>query len=187
MRKVVVGFIGIAILIAGMVSCTENTEQKPEEKKPLPVEEARAAIDAFRADLLDAKGPLDTNKANTMIDLYISFVQANPADPEAQEYLFQAGSVAMAKGDYDRSLKLLKQATRNYPDEKRSPDCLFVSAYINHYHLDRRGAAEDFYKELIDQFPNHNLSIDARLALKNINLSDEELIEQFEKKNGIEG
>ena len=47
------------------------------------------------------------------------------------------------------------------------------------------GIAEAKYQEVIDKHPEHVLAQDARVAIKTLTLSDEELIEMFEKKNGI--
>ena len=58
-------------------------------------------------------------------------------------------------------------------------------AFIYHNHMGNLGIAEAKYQEVIDKHPEHVLAQDARVAIKTLTLSDEELIEMFEKKNGI--
>ena len=171
-------------LVAIMTSCGNN-ETKVEKTPEVLKEEARKAIEKERDRLLNASGPLDPILADNMINLYMDFVKNNPGDPEAQEYLFQAGSICMSKGDYKRSLRLFENSIHNYPDGPRSPDSYFMSGFVNQNYLNRLGAAEEAYKKVIEYYPRHELALQARATLETINLTDEELIERFEKINDV--
>jgi tetratricopeptide (TPR) repeat protein len=185
--KVVKGIVVVGTFLLLSTACTnEGSGEKQNMSNEQRIEDARQAIKAQREQLLDTKGPLDPTLAENMISMYITFVQNNPADKDAQEFLFQAASVAISKQEYERSLRLYQQAIENYPDEKRSPDALFMKAFVLQNHMDKLGAAEEAYLKLIDLYPRHDLSLEARAAIKTLHMSDEELIEHFEKMNGIE-
>ena len=67
----------ILILFIGLLgSCSEEVNKTPDQLR----EEAREAIVLERTKLMNSQGLIDTNRANTMIDMYITFVQNNASD-----------------------------------------------------------------------------------------------------------
>lgn len=170
-----------ALLVGLLFSCENEVKKTPDQLR----EEAREAIVLERIKLMDASGQIDTNRANTMIDTYITFVQNNPADADAGEFMFQAASLCMGKGDYRRSIRLFKNVTANFADDKRAPESYFLIAFTYENYLNQRGAAEEAYELVIDKFPRHDLSLQSRAALKNMSTgkTDLELVKMFEEQN----
>ncbi|MGB0389991.1 MAG: tetratricopeptide repeat protein [Salibacteraceae bacterium] len=179
--RLLISRIALFVVLAGlMVACTPTN---PEEKAKKEVEEARKVILEERDKLLDSTGPLDTARSEMMIDRYITFVQNNPADTDAGEFLFQAASLCMAKGDYERCIKIHQNLLNNYPNNKRTVESTFHIAFTYDTYLDKKGMAEDWYKKVIKEFPRDDLALQSRSAIKNLNMTDEELIKMFEEKN----
>ncbi len=172
-------YLTVGLLTLVLFSCGTEEAKTPDQIK----EEAREAILLERSKLLNSTGELDTNQANTIIDMYITFVQNNTDDKDASEFMFQAGSLCVGKGDYKRAIRLLENVTKNYGDDKRAVEAYFLTAFIYENYLNQKGAAEDAYKLVIEKFPRHDLALQSRAAIENLTKTDEELIRMFEEKN----
>jgi len=172
------------LFFVALASCGEEVKKTPDQLR----EEAREAIVLERTKLMNAQGLIDTNRANAMIDMYITFVQNNANDKDASEFMFQAASLCMGKKDFERSIRLFENVATNYKDEKRAPEAYFLIAFIYENSLNQKGAAEDAYRLVIQEFPRHDYSLQARAALKNMSTgkSDLELVRMFEEQNNLE-
>ena len=177
-------FISRCVLFAVLASLTFACNSvSPEEKAKQEIEAARKVIIEEREKLLDATGPLDTSRSKMMIDRYVTFVQNNPSDLDAGEFLFQAASICMAMGDFDRCINIHQNLINNYPNHSRKVESMFHIAFTYDTYLDKKGMAEDWYKRVIKDFPRDDLALQSRSAIKNLTMTDEELIKMFEEKN----
>lgn len=180
----VIRYFSIIILFGAFAACTQEADKTPDQL----CEEAREALTIERTKLMNASGEIDTNRANAIIEMYITFVQNNPNDIDAAEFMFQAASLCMGKGDYQRAIRLFENVKLNYREDKRAPEAYFLIAFIYENNLNQRGAAEDAYKLVISEFPRHDYSLQARAAIKNMNTgkTDLELVRMFEEQNNPE-
>ncbi len=131
----------------------------------------------------DNSGVANRELAEKMNKSYLEFADQFPNDSLAPEYLFRAAEIdanvlgaQLAIGYYDRIIE-------NHKNFDKYPETIFMKAFIYDRNFKNVKMAERFYKIFIKQFPDHELTDDARLSIQHLGLSDEELIKMFQQKN----
>ena len=59
---------------------------------------------------------------------------------------------------------------------------MFLVAFIYDTYLKQLDQAKTAYEKVIEKYPNHHLTRDAKLSIEHLGMSDEELIKMFEEK-----
>ncbi|UTW61464.1 hypothetical protein KFE98_15815 [bacterium SCSIO 12741] len=177
--------IGIALFAALFAACgTSTTPESTEKDSEILKKEAIASIKDQESKLLNSvSGQIDVNQANKVVSLYIQFANNNADDENAPEFLFKAAEVCMGISAFDRSINILKNFDRDYGNHEKAVDALYLTAFIYDNYLNQKGMAETKYRELIQRFPRHEYAIQAQASIKNLHMTDEELIERFEQMN----
>ncbi len=173
--------VAAALLI--VISC--GTDKKEEQEKSLnkpPREEYITQIKNLEGEMHKAV-EIDNNTANLAIKAYTDFVTYFPEDTLAPEYLFRAGEVAMAAKKYRRALEYYQTITQTYPNYKHVTESLYLQAFLLDNFINDDAAAKSVYEEVITRYPSANYAKDAKAAIENLGKTDEQLIEEFEKKN----
>ncbi|MCB9169354.1 MAG: tetratricopeptide repeat protein [Flavobacteriales bacterium] len=134
-------------------------------------------------DTLFAKNTFDMRGAAALLDVYKSFAQEFPTDTMAPEYLFRGAGVAKALGRPNETLTLYDRIINDYPQWRRIPDTYYLKAFTLDNDLGQKGAAEQAYRDVIARYPDHRFAKDAQAMIDNLGLTDQELIEKFEKMN----
>jgi outer membrane protein assembly factor BamD (BamD/ComL family) len=170
-------------IFAVLVSCgtTETAEQKVEVKTP-PREECIAKIKELEAEMFKAK-EIDNTMATTAIQAYTDFVGYFPTDTLSPDFLFKAGEIATAAKKYKQALSHYQNITTNYPYFKHVKESLYLQGFLYDNFLNDETAAKTIYQEVIAKYPNTNYAKDAEAAINNLGKTDEQLIEEFKKKN----
>jgi outer membrane protein assembly factor BamD (BamD/ComL family) len=146
-------------------------------------EKMNSKIQELEKQLYSANvGPVDTSKANEMIDLYLDFEKKFPKDTAAAEYLNRAASLAMNTGKAPRSIEIINDIIAKYPDYKKIASCYFLKGFVYDYHLKDINNARKAYQEFIAKFPKDELADDAQISMNNLGKSDEQIIKEFEEK-----
>ncbi len=127
-------------------------------------------------------GPVDTTKANEMVNLYLDFEKKFPTDTAAAEYLNRAASLAMNTGKAPKAIEYLNIIISKYPNYKKITSCYFLRGFVYDYHLKDINNARIAYQEFISKFPKDDLADDAQISLQNLGKSDEQIIKEFEEK-----
>ncbi|MCB0481216.1 MAG: hypothetical protein KDC83_07270 [Flavobacteriales bacterium] len=169
------------IALAGILfSCGSNNSNDAEKLK----KEAVEGIEKLEAELKSSV-ELSPNlkKANKLIEMYVTFVNNNPNDDHCGEFIFKAGEVSMGTEQYKRAIGFFENVITNYPGYEKIVEAHYLVAFIYDYYLDQKGVAEDKYKLVIERFPRNDFANEARGAINNLYLSDEELIKKFEDLN----
>jgi TolA-binding protein len=179
------------VIVLTAVSCgnNENAAQKettqtetPALTPPQPREEYISQIKKIEGEMHNAM-EVDMTTANSAIQLYTDFATYFPNDSLAPEYLFKAGEVATGAKKYKRSLELYQTIAQKYPNYKHMMQSLYLQAFLLDNFLNDDAAAKTIYEEIISKYPNTNYAKDAKAAIEHLGKTDDQLIEEFEKKN----
>jgi len=121
--------------------------------------------------------------ANDLIQAYVDYAEKNKNSDEAPAYLFDAANMAMNVNQADKALELFNRIIYQYPDYKKTPDCLFLLAYIYENNLQNFGKAKEIYEDFLAKYPDHDFADDARISIDNMGKPLDELVKEFEAKN----
>lgn len=189
MRRWMMVAVAALVLSACANSSEEQSEAASEESSEATTqtrEERIAEIEELEQDLRSKqKQPFETVKplAMQMVREYRDFVVVNPKDSLAPRYLFKAADLSVGLKKYDQAIGFLDNVLANYPAYERNVEMMLFKGFVFEQHMNQHGRAVEAYQALIDRYPNHRLANDARAAIENLTLTEEELIEKFKKMN----
>lgn len=177
----------LLVLAFAISACNESEGSKPKQLSEDELkQEAYDEIMAMEKSMMAVQsGITDTLKATKLSKLYFTYALNNLNDSISSEFMFKSGELRMGVGQFIKSIEIFEQLNRSFPKHDKVIETKYLIAFIYHNYLNNLGIAESKYQEVIDKYPDHNLAQDARVAIKTLTLSDEELIELFEKKNGV--
>lgn len=188
---------GFSVLF--FVSCNQSPEPKEvvvtKDSATAPVEHIVQKEVPGREDLLKqiatmekelfASETLNEAKAKKMISLYEQYYQNYHKYPETPDFLFKAGEIAENINQPYRAINFYTDCYENYPAFKLSAECLFRMANLYDYKLSNYIKAKALYEEVKERFPKSPMAKDADAAIKLMSKSDQDMIKEFEKKNGV--
>lgn len=124
----------------------------------------------------------DADKAIQAFNSYGSFCRDKA---EAAVYLLKGGQVARSIGKYTQAQAMLKQCATDFPEFKDRGAALFLLAqlYDEASMLNNEAEAKTLYQQIIKEYPKTPYATDAKAALANLGKTDEQLIQEFLKKN----
>lgn len=169
-----------ALLIA---SCgnNKNMEQKTIVGEP-PREEYIAHLKNLESEMHKVVVVNETT-ARLAIQAYSDYATFFPNDTLAPAYLFKAGEIATAAKKYKTALGLYQTITSKYPDFKYVKESLYLQGFLLDNFLNDDAGAKIIYEQVIAKYPTTNYASDAKAAINNFGKTDEQLIEEFKKKN----
>lgn len=165
-----------------------DTIEKPKEQlvvAKVPERDSLLKQIAALEKELYASEQLNEAKAKKMVSLYEVFYQNYHKYPEAPDFLFKAGEITENINQPYRAIEFYTHCYEEYPNYKFSAECLFRMANLYDYKLNNYVKAKALYEEVKVQFPKSNLAKDADAAIKLMSKSDQQMIREFEKKNGV--
>ncbi len=163
-----------ALLIA---SCGNNKNQN----QP-PREEYIAHIDKL-AEEMHKMPAINDVTAGIAIQAYSDYSIFFPNDTLAPKYLFKAGEIATASKKYKTALGFYQTITNKYHDFRYIKESLYLQGFLLDNFLNDDAAAKVIYEEVIAKYPTTNYASDAKAAISNLGKTDQQLIEEFKKKN----
>jgi outer membrane protein assembly factor BamD (BamD/ComL family) len=119
-------------------------------------------------------------KSDSLFILFDDFLARFPGDSLSPVYLFKAVNLAIAVSDGNKALSLLDQFIQKYPDHPKAPVCWFFKGYVYENILKNMDLAKENYLVFIEKFPDNDFVNDARMALKNLGKTPEQMIMEFE-------
>lgn len=173
-----------SLLVAVTVlMCSCGSDEKTADQSVTSRQELIDAIKKTEKELF-ASIQVDNTKGNIMIANYIDFANQFPKDTLTPVFLFKAAEVATATGQYPQALEYYKRITDNFKDYKFYVESLYLQAYLLDNFLNNDARAKEVYEQVIQKYPDSNFSKDSKDAINNLGKTDEQLIEEFKKKNG---
>ena len=119
-------------------------------------------------------------KANELARMYVDYANQNPTDSLAPDLLFKAADISMNMNNPQNTVALFKFIMKSYPDYKNIPTIMFLTGFVYDDQLKDYDSAKKYYTEFLEKYPDSDFADDARISLKNLGKSPEELIMEFE-------
>lgn len=190
MLKTLAAIAGSCLIL---VSCGGKEEEKKEEavKKDTV---AAASSDSCSKLLAKAKASdavlmralvLDKEVAVKAIGDFSSYASYCENDSLSPVFYLKAGQVAQAIGSYSQAQAMLNNCLNKYPQFRNKGAVLFLLAqlYDDPKMLNNEEKAKEYYEQIIKEYPKTSYAGDAAASIKNLGKTDEQLIQEFLKKN----
>lgn len=175
-----------------LISCgsDKTTEDKQQEIKKDTVVVADKCTnllkEAKRLDnvLLNATA-LNNEIGEQAIKAFYEFSTNCQTDTLAPVFLVKAGQVSQAIKKYTQAQSYFKRCIDDFPKFKSRGAAMFLLAqlYDDASILNNESEARTIYHQIIREYPDTPYANDAKACIKNLGKSDEELIQEFLKKN----
>lgn len=185
------------ILISSIIflySCGTGNETKKEES--LKNDSTKSIViggdckmlylDATRMDSILLKAnTVNPNLADQAINAFNNFASTCKDDSLAPIFLLKAGQIAQSVGKFQQSQILLKKCTDEFPKFRNRGAALFLLAqvYDDASMLNNETEAKKIYEQIIKEYPNTAWERDAKVCIKNLGKTDEQLVKEFLKNN----
>ncbi len=140
-------------------------------------------INEKEAILFDASMQFNAIAAEELVKLYLIRVDSMPKDTMTADYLFKAADVSINLTNHSRTLILLNRFQNEFPKHEKVAMCLFLKGFVFENQMNDTAQARKVYEEFIYRFPQNEFVEDAKMAIKNLGKSPEDLIREFEKIN----
>lgn len=158
-----------ALLAFGLFACGET------EKKLTYYDLKEAEKSLFNADQ-----SLNEAIAPEVADKYCLFVEQNPKDSLADEWLYHALEINVMMKDVQKSEKLCDQLLKQYPQSHWAPVSLFLMGnYIYDGQLNDTAKAHVVYQRLIDEYPDSKLVDDAQKSIEFLGWTPDQIMNHF--------
>lgn len=162
-------FLFLCIILSG-IACNKQ-QSKLKEIKDLET--------ALLADMAH----MDKAKAAELVKKSQDYAVTYPDDTTCAKILFRAADVSRSIGDFPNCMKMWNEIQHNYPQSKYAAESLFMQGFTYENDIHNTEKAKECYLKFINLYPNHDMTDDVGMALKNIDIPLEELVKQFEEKN----
>ncbi len=165
---------------------TETVKTDSVVAEPVPTDCASYFKAARKADSIllvaTTMNKADAEKALSAFNQFASFCKE---DTLAPVFLLKGGQVARSVGNFMQAQAMLKQCADEYPKFKNRGAALFLSAqlYDEATMLNDEAEAKKLYQQIIKEYPKTPYATDAKAAMANLGKTDEQLIQEFLKKN----
>ncbi len=190
MLKQIGFFISSSVLF---ISCGNNTNSNENHqvanKDTLIVKEDTCTVllkEVKRLDniLLNATS-LNNNVAEQAIKTFYEFSVNCKQDTLAPVFLLKAGQVAQSIKKYTQAQSFFKKCIDDFPKFKSRGAAMFLLAqlYDDATMLNNESEARTIYHQILREYPNTPFANDAKACISNIGKTDEQLIQEFLKKN----
>jgi tetratricopeptide (TPR) repeat protein len=187
-----VAIVGSSLILA---SCGGKTEEASTSAAPVKDTLALQSVSGECSKLLaQAKVSdeilmravvLDKAVANKAIADFNAFASACQDDSLAPVFYLKAGQVAQAIGSYTQAKAMLENCINKHSNFKNKGAALFLLAqlYDDAKMLNNEEKAKEYYEQIIKEFPDSPYAGDSKASIRNLGKTDEELVQEFLKKN----
>jgi len=164
-------FLLVAVVFLGVTGCKPSRE------------ESVAGIKSLEKRLFSPEAvSFDKVKADSLMTLYLDFINRHPGDSLAPGYLFKAASLAMNSGDGNKAIGLFDQCIKDYPDEKNAALSMFFKGFIYENMLRNLEKAKETYLLFIERYPENDFVKDAKMSLQNLGKTPDQIVKEFEEQ-----
>ncbi len=189
MLKTIIGIMGCSVIL---LSCNHTEEKINSTGKTGSIATASAGdCDTYYAqakasdEILMRAQVLDKEVAAKAINDFSTYASHCKNDSLAPVFYLKAGQVAQAVGKYTQSQVMLNKCINEYPRFKNRGAALFIMAqlYDDPKMLNNEQEAKKLYEQIINECPETAYANDSKAAIHNLGKTDEELVQEFIKKN----
>ena len=161
----------------------QNEEVKKEKEGVYTVASMGEVITQMEVDLEKSGTPNKAGVRKTLIEFYESYGNLFSEDKLAPDMLFKAGNQSVNLEKFTEALRFYKSVEDKYSRYQKRPECIYLQGFIYDSYTSQYGKAKAKYEQLIQEYPKHVLTEQAKMSIENLGLSDEEIIRKFEKQN----
>lgn len=120
----------------------------------------------------------------TAVSLFIETAEGYAALTDSPEkyadLLMKSAGLAKSAGEFNKSLQLYYKLSNRLPDHPKSKTALFMQGFIYENDLQDLEKAKKSYEFFLEKYPNDpDYADDAKMALKTLGKSPEEIIKSF--------
>ncbi len=128
---------------------------------------------------------IENNTASEALRTFVDFAFYCESDTMSPVYLIKAAQVAMSINNTEQARIVLDRCINNYPRFKNKPAALFLLAqlYDEPRMLNDEAEARKLYEQIVYDYPKSDWAASAKAALQLIGKTDEQILEEFKKKN----
>lgn len=194
-QLVVVLFIAL-IVFCLFYNCTgsktETTETVTETKSTVAPQQAYTSEcytlyqEALKNDsIILAATDVKTDVANKAIKAFADFSFYCKTDSMAPVYLLKAGQIATVIKNMPQAQISFEKVIKDFPDFKNRGAAMFLLAqlYDEPQYLNNEDKARELYDRIISLYPRTDWSRNAEAARALLGKSDEQIMQEFLKKN----
>lgn len=161
-----------SVLLITLIGCKKNKHNDLIEK----IETTRTAMNSNVVGINDSI-------ANIYLSYLLEFNSKYPKDSLVPNYWLEAASIYRYMHQPLPALEIYRKTYMEYPTYFRHADCLFLQGMVLSNELNQKEEGIKVYKEFIEKYPTHFLTPQIEQLIQQMNLTDEELMKQFSKKN----
>ena len=155
-----------ALLAIAMLACGGK-------EKKLTQEDLKAA----EATLFNEDRTVNEEAAPQVAETFCKFVEQNPNDSTAAQWLFHAMEINVLLKDAEKSAELCNQLTAKYPQSHWAPrSLLLLGSFVYNDQLNDTAMAHVTLQRLIDEYPESELVVDAQKSIEYLGLTPEEIM-----------
>ena len=173
----------LVIMLLVLAACNPGHQTDSSGTAEVNTAGLKSEIDALTAYFKEQSNKsLNKQKANELVEKSKQFVAAFPDDPIGGAYLFRAGEVARALGQYEEAVQIMDKVYTDYSNHEKAPPALFLKGFTYEENLNDIPTAKKCYNEFLAKYPDHKLAAQIKQLLQVIDTSPEDLIKQFQQK-----
>ena len=165
-------------------STTENEEHS--QLDYMSRDDIKRHIQKLEKSLYEDTVAMDRQKATDLMEAYAAFVDRDPNQLGAPEYIFKAGELAMGLNRTLDAIKYFSISYGRYPNYEKRPYALFLKAFVLENQAKDYEQATEAYKIFMEEYPDHPMYDDAKYSIQNMGKTPEQLIEEFEARQNQE-
>ena len=179
-------------VVAVSVSCSNDAGKNSEETSTTLASAEEAASGAIDPLMLEIRAMESRTRKDSVLDratglrllrAYQDYYNKHPQDTIAQNYIFEAGRVAVSLEKYDKAIELLANFHDGSVNRQRRAEAAYLVAFIYDTHLHLPTKATKQYNKVIELYPESPWAAQSRQALHLVGKSDEELLKFLQEKN----
>ena len=155
----------LAVVLAfGMFACGEKKLTQDDLKKA-------------EATLFNDDKTINEDVAPKVAEKYCKFVEQNPNDSTAAEWLYHAMEISVLLKDADKSIEVGDKLLKQYPQSSWAPMSLFLlGSFVYDEQLNDTAQAHVAFQRLIDEYPQSEFVDDAQRSIEYLGLTPDEIM-----------
>jgi len=127
-------------------------------------------------------GALNEEESRNFVLLAEKLADKYPEDTLAALPLYRAAEVVRALSDPKKAAAIYERIHNDYPDFSKAPESLFMLAFTYDEDLKNYDLAKATYEKFMKLYPDNVFAESTPMLLENLGKSDEEILQQLEKK-----
>lgn len=166
--------LSLLIIALSFSFCAGNNDKEQRQKK----------IKELEKSTYTSKQAISQTTADSLVNLYDSYVKDFPKDSLCSEYLFKAADVCSNTKQCQKALSYLDMIINSYPNSKFVEISYFQKGVVWQESCKNKQEAAKAFNLFIQKYPKSQHVIDAKAMIQLDTMKDDmQLIREFEKKN----